>query len=277
MIFNDIMSAKGGSTWGGKKYWVIFKNRLQASFAYRINYLASFFAEGLSLVIMLYLWISIYHQGNKIGEYSLGSLIIYFIFTKYLNLTVRSYDVARYVGEMVRLGNFNNYLLKPLSFFGHTLSYHLGIVVNNLLIFTIIFYPILFWMDLNVTLLTFIYFIFSIILAFFINFLFFYSIGLSGLYFGYIAGFNFLMMGVNSFFSGSLIPIDLFPKYIININNFLPFKYIVYVPISIITNKFSQSEILINLLFALIWSIILWFIGYLIFKGGTKKYEAISG
>lgn len=260
-----------------KKYWIIFKNKLQESFAYRINFLASFFAEGLSLVIMLYLWLSIYHQGNQVGSYSLSGLIIYFIISKYINLTVKSYDAARYVGEMIRLGDFNNYLLKPLSFFGHTISYHLGIVINNFFIFSILFSPILIWVNFHATPLIFFYFIISLILAFLVNFLFYYSIGVSSMYFGYIAGFNFLMMGINSFFSGSLLPVDLFPKYITVINNFLPFKYIVYVPIAIITNKFSQTEILVNLFSGLAWSMILWFIGFQIFKYGTKKYEAISG
>lgn len=260
-----------------KKYWIIFKNKLQESFTYRVDYFASFFAEGLSLVIMLYLWLTIYKQGNQIGSYSLSGLIIYFILSKYINLTVRPYDAARYVGEMIRLGDFNNYLLKPLSFFGHTLSYHLGIVINNLFIFSILFSPILIWVNFHFTFLSFTFFMISLALAFLINFLFFYSIGVSALHFNYIAGFNYLMFGVTSFFSGNLLPIDLFPKYIATINNFLPFKYIIYVPIGIITNKFSTGEILINLLYGFLWVVILWSISSLIFKFGTKKYEAISG
>lgn len=259
-----------------KKYWIIFKNKLQANFAYRVNFFAAFLAEAFGLVIVVYLWLSIYHQGGKIGNYTLSGLIIYFILTKFLNLTIKSSDVARYIGEMIRLGEFNNYLLKPFSYFGHTISYFFATVVYNLVIFSIVFLPLLFWFDFKITIINFIYFLISLLIAFLINFLFYYSIGVSALFFEYIAGFNFMMWGVNSFFSGNLIPIDLFPKYLISINNFLPFKYIVFVPISIVTGKYSNGEIIFNLSMGIVWSSILFFIGYLIYNKGVKKYEAFS-
>lgn len=259
-----------------KKYWVIFKNKLQASFAYRVNFFASFIAEALSLVILVYLWLSIYHQGGKIGSYTLGGLILYFVISKFVNLTIRSSDIARYIGEIIRLGDFNNYLLKPLSFLGHTISYFFAVTVYNLIIFSVIFSPLLLLGKLEITIATFFYFLLSIIIAFLINFLFYYTIGVSTFYFSYIAGFNFIMWSVNSFFSGNVIPIDLFPKYLISINNLLPFKYIVFVPISILTNKYTTNEIFFNLLFGLIWVLILLGIGSLIFNRGLKKYEAYS-
>ncbi|KKR21428.1 MAG: hypothetical protein UT48_C0008G0005 [Parcubacteria group bacterium GW2011_GWE2_39_37] len=276
MIFNDIMSAKGGSAWGGKKYWVIFKNKLQASFAYRVNFFASFIAEGLSLVIIVYLWLSIYHQGGKIGNYTLGGLILYFIISKFINLTVRSYDAARYVGEIIRLGDFNNYLLKPLSFFGHTVAYFSAVITYNLIIFSILFSPLLFFGKIEFTIVNLFYFFISLIIAFFLNFLFYYAVGISSFFFGYIAGLNFMMWGINSFFSGNLIPIDLFPKYLVTINNFLPFKYMVFVPISIITNKYTENEIFLNLFFGLSWVLILVIFTNVLYKKGIKKYEAYS-
>ena len=268
---------KKSSVFGVKKYWVIFKNKLQANFAYRMNFFASFIAEAFSLVIIIYLWLSIYHQGGKIGSYTLGGIITYFILSKFINLTVKSYDVAKYTGEMIRLGEFNNYLLKPFSYFGHTLAYFSAIVVFNLMVFSVIFSPLLLWLDFKITIMTFLCFIISMLIAFFINFLFYYSIGISTFYFEYIAGFNFMMWGISSFFSGNLIPVDLFPKYISAINNFLPFKYTTFVPISIITNKYSEGDIIFNLLMGVLWTLILFVISYLVYKNGIKKYEAFSG
>jgi ABC-2 type transport system permease protein len=110
-----------------------------------------------------------------------------------------------------------------------------------------------------------------------INFLIFYMVGISTFYFGFVIGFNFIVSTIASLFSGNFIPLDILPPYLLNIANYLPFKFIVFVPISIITGKISLDNAPIILLSGFAWTIMLYLSAVILYKQGLKRYEAFGG
>lgn len=259
-----------------KKYWLVFKNSAQGELAYRFNFFAMFFAEFFSLVVLAYLWASIYHQGNQIGSYTLKSLIIYYILTHFINLTVRAWDVGWVVGDKINLGEINNYLIKPLNFMWHTFFSNVGAVVSRSLVFIFIFLSavILIFKSVNFNLISIFYFALFLVMAFIINFLISYLIGISTFYLGFVAGFNFMMHNIISFFAGNLMPLDIFPPFLFQIVDRLPFKYIAFVPVSIATGR--AQNILQLFFIGLFWIIILYCFAVLLYKRGVKKYDAFG-
>jgi len=245
--------------------------------AYRFNAFVFLFSELLSLVVVIYLWLSIYKQGNTIAGYSLRALIIYYIFAKFITLTIKSLDQARIIGDQIRHGELNGNLLKPINYLFEKFFSSLGQISFRIIIYIIIaLFVYLLGFDIFSSAPAFIYFILSFILAIIINFLIYYIIGVSVFYFGYIVGFNFIMMGIISFFSGNLIPLDILPSWLYGFARYLPFQYIDFIPISIATGRLPIENISRILFIGLIWAVILYIFSFFIYKIGVKKYEAFS-
>lgn len=261
-----------------KKYYLIFKNSLQSGLAYRMNTFAYFFSEAFSLLVMIYLWLSIYSQGNKIGSYTFRGLIIYYILTNLISLSLNAQDIARIIGEEIRLGEFVNYLLKPINFQLDKFFYNLGAIAYNFSVYFIIFF-IAFVLFFNLTDLNYLlvfYFLIFTIMAVVINFLIYYIIGISTFYLGFIMGVNFIISNIIFFLSGNLVPLDLLPSAVLKIVNWLPFKYLAFIPISIITGRIATGNLLSLFVGGLLWIAILYLISLIIYKQGLKKYEAFG-
>jgi ABC-2 type transport system permease protein len=128
------------------------------------------------------------------------------------------------------------------------------------------------YIEFDLTFFQGIIFLVSLILGYLIRYLIFYMVGLTTFWFGFVWGFNFTMNVIIGILDGSEIPVDLLPNFIIQINNWLPFKYIVYVPISIFNGRMIWSWELVVV--PLVWIVVLYIATKIIFKKGVKAYEA---
>ena len=97
-------------------------------------------------------------------------------------------------------------------------------------------------------------YLFSLTLAYLINFFFNICFGFSAFVFKNLWGSNLLKTSIVAFMSGSLIPLAFFPKVISDILSFLPFSSLIYTPVMIIVGKYDASQILQALLLQLFWS-----------------------
>jgi len=261
-----------------KKYWIVFKNSLQTNLAYRANFFAAFIAEAVSLVAIIYIWLSIYRQGNVIGNYTLSNLIIYFLITRLIFLIINAQDLGREVGRFINLGQFANFINKPINFLSYNLASNLSAVFNRLISFAI-FILLLFYWSLNngIGIDKIFLFLITLLIGYLIYFLLYYIVGIITFFTGHFSGINYTMMGVLTFFSGRLVPIDIMPKSLYIISNFLPFKYIVYFPIQIITGKINDLQILIGIFKGITWLFLLIILASLIYKKGIKTFESYGG
>lgn len=258
------------------KYWVIFTNSLQTSFAYRANFFAMLIAEGLSLLIMIYLWLSIYHQGNKIGSYSLSALIYYYLFSKLVILVISSQDFGREIAVAIRDGNFSAYLTKPISFFGQMVSMNAANGILRLLIFSAVALLgfVLYLGFPAVSIKTILVFVAAFIVGYLIYILIYFIIGITIFYVGYVSGLNFLMFGISSFFSGRLVPLDMLPAQYMKIANWLPFQYIVYLPTAIATGKISFDQAVVKIFYGILWVLGLAVVVKIYYRRGLVKFES---
>lgn len=260
------------------KYLAVFKNSFQNTLIYRFNFFAGLISQFFTLGIFLYLWLSIYRRGGKIGSYSLVQLIVYYVASSFLSMAVKGIDVAKNIGESIRQGTITNLLLRPISHFKFQFFYTVASLIYQVLLSLALF------VSLGILLVKYFnfypsvehlfYFILSAILGFLLNFLIFYIIGISTFWLGFIMGFNYIAQVIISFLDGSFIPLDLFPDFLAQINSFLPFKYIVYVPVSIFVGRAEPS--IWSFVVPCFWIIGLYFISNLLFKKGVRKYEGFG-
>jgi len=84
-------------------------------------------------------------------------------------------------------------------------------------------------------------------------------------------GIMALFMVLAEIFSGGTVPISFFPPFLQKIANILPFKYICDLPFRIYSGNISGIESIINILYGIIWLIILLLIGYSLSQKATRK------
>lgn len=266
-----------------KKYFITFKNSIQTNLAYRFNTLASFFSESITLVILLYLWASIYRQGGQIGTYSLAGLLTYFILSRFVALITLYDDTAKKMNEEIAEGGAINYFLKPINYLHNEFAYKLGTVSYRLALYSLISALILIFAQLISLgrlysgLPAVFYFLALLFIGITVNFLIFFIVGLLSFFLDYINGLNFMMFNLISLFSGNIIPLDLFPPYLASVSGFLPFKYLVFVPISVATGKIPLEEAPILLFSGILWVLGLYLGARAMLFFSFKKYEAYGG
>ena len=220
-----------------------------------------------------YLWKAVFDSSQEtlIQGFSMADITLYIIMSFVTNLLTRS-DSSFMIGEEVKDGSIIMRLLRPVHFAASYLFTELG---SKWLIFISVGLPFLSVIVLMKILsgqgivevlgLTTLY-LFSLTLAYLINFFFNICFGFSAFVFKNLWGSNLLKTSIVAFMSGSLIPLTFFPKVVSDILSFLPFSSLIYTPVMIIVGKYDASQILQALLLQFFWLIVMVGLSQLIWK-----------
>ena len=227
------------------------------------------------MVVFVYIWLAVYRNGGTAGDYSLKSLIAYYLIMFVIFLSYKGVgDIAWNLSDYIRLGSFSNFLVKPMDLTKYYISRSIGLFVYDFFVLIVIVIALLFFANLGFSLLNILFFVLSLILAAGIYFFISYAIGLLAFHFGMVMGLNFLMSNMIAFFSGSMLPLDLLSGNIRAWADFLPFRYIGFFPLNVIQGKLSLSEMLWGFGGGLLWLGALSLLAKFIYHSGVKKYEA---
>lgn len=262
-----------------KKYLPIFEISLAQEFAYRANFIMWRVRNIIQILIVYFLWDSVYSDPNivlfgydraKMMTYVFGVLILRSIVT-----TARSTDVS---GEISR-GDLINYLVKPVNFFKYWLSRDLASKFLNLIFSLgegIILYLILrpeIYLPASISI--FILFVFAVILAIILYFLLLMCF--STLTFWVVEqawGLTFLLIVFTDLLGGIVFPIDILPGAIQKALYALPFSYLIFMPLQIYLGKFSITASMQAITISFVWIIFLTFILRKLWSKGLQEFGA---
>ena len=90
-------------------------------------------------------------------------------------------------------------------------------------------------------------------------------------------GISSLIYNIGSLFSGIAIPLPLLPLYILNICNYLPFRFIGDLPFRVYSGNIGINSAINSIIICFIWIIVLVIIGKLIFKQAIDKVSIQGG
>ena len=111
------------------------------------------------------------------------------------------------------------------------------------------------------------------IIAFLISFLVHSVIGLTAFWTGENSGIQNFYYLIFSVFSGGLAPLALFPEYLQIASNYLPFKYLLYLPAEAFLERVNSVQTSKVFAVGLIWIIVLLGVAILMWRKGIKTYE----
>jgi len=117
----------------------------------------------------------------------------------------------------------------------------------------------------------------SLMMAFLIGFLLEALIGLIGFWFLEVSSLLFIYMMLNYFLSGHMIPLDWIGEEFLAAMQYSPFKFLAYMPATIMLGKYSHQELLFELTIGASWIVVLLIANRVVFRLGVKRYGAYGG
>lgn len=229
------------------------------------------------IILMAYLWINVYAKKDTIGGYSLNMMVTYYILTRLFNRVVSTYSEER-IAKDIKDGQLNQFITRPISYLTFKFGERIGIRIINLIIVIPIYLIMIAYLHkyfiLHLSIQNLIIISINLLLSLTSFFLLAFMIGLMAFYMIETHALNGLKEQITGLMSGYIFPLSLLPEGLQNFFKLLPFSYYYNFPMEVYFNQLTGHEILRGLAIQLIWIIILYGLCQLMWKKGTKNYEA---
>ena len=260
-----------------KKYLTLFRINWQNSLQYRFSLVIYLAGYSLYIWVLLYLWSAVYHEGNTVGSYSLSQLTTYYLLQLMINSVIFSY-ISWDVIDNIKDGHFSNFLIKPLDYFHYWFTVNLSgkILEAFFVIIAVGLISLLFggYFAFPGQWITLLYFLISVILGIILAFEMDFCVGMITFWLTQVRTFKYMLQTLILFFAGAMLPLDLFPDFLMKVSDILPFRYLVFFPISLYLGKVVNpwpSFIMLS-----VWILIFYVLARILLMRGIRRYEAVG-
>lgn len=252
------------------------KLRFESSKNYKNAILMEILGSLFTLIFLVLIW-SVLLKGGSLKGYDLKSIIVYYLFINFLAILYGFAGgfIPPVLSRLIMSGEIKDYLVRPFNFLYYFIFFNFGkSVVSFGLVFLLFVLFFLFFkgsfLDLAVLL-----FIILISTIFFI--LIRSAVGLLAFWLEDVSVLAMLVYFFIMILSGRIIPLDFYPNWLLKIIDWLPFKYMYYLPSAYFASKISSVEIIKGLIILMFWSLIFALIDKWLFNQGIKKLKAYGG
>lgn len=229
-----------------KLFWAFARQAFHSTAIYRLEFWLRVVSNFVYMFSAYCLWRVLYTQKAGAFNISLEQMVTYASLSGVLTIILRPGGRVMYqIAEKVKSGEIVMDMLKPLDFHMHTLARNIG----ELLFFgftlglpSYLVAHFLLGMRLPLSLPAGLLFALSLAMGYGIYFSLNYLLGMLSVFTIDIRNISWAYNAVVRFFSGSEVPLWLFPLFLTQIANVLPFKCVFAVPLSIYIGKFSPGE-----------------------------------
>jgi len=260
-----------------KKYLTLFRINWQNSLQYRFSLVIYIAGYSLYIWVLLYLWSAVYHEGNTVGSYTLSQLTTYYLLQLMINSVIFSY-ISWDVIDNIKDGHFSNFLIKPLDYFHYWFTVNLSgkILEAFFVIIAVGLISLLFggYFAFPGQWITLLYFLISVILGIVLAFEMDFCVGMITFWLTQVRTFKYMLQTLILFFAGAMLPLDLFPDFLMKVSDILPFRYLVFFPISLYLGKVVNpwpSFIMLS-----VWILIFYVLARILLMRGIRRYEAVG-
>lgn len=264
-----------------KLYIELIKNQFKSGLTYRFNYFTELVGKMLSIFAQFFIWKALLMKNSVntlFGTIDFSNMVTYIIISSII-ATITSNSVIVEVNSKIRSGQISLDFIKPMNFKLYMFSDSIGKNLYQLLFFLVpvlVLSLLIFGIQIP-QLSHFVLFILATIGGLFVNYFLCFCLGLLGFWFTQVWVLNRFLNDFIRLFSGALIPLWFFPSVFLTISEYLPFRFIYFVPISIFLGKYEISKCLILILEQLIWIVILYLLSEFIWKKAVHKLVVQGG
>ncbi|WCL48829.1 ABC transporter permease [Leptospira sp. GIMC2001] len=251
----------------------------QRALAYRLEYFVGLANAFLYIFIFTSVWTTVSTDSPEaLGNWTGETLIAYAVLSTVIKVSMFRND--QMIPTKIKNGDIIFDLLKP---YYYPLAYVFDGIGGSLfqifarsgplLLISIFIYDLDLSGFLDNLILFFAFFALGYILFLLVGFV----LGAMGFFFTDVFGFYLLYFACTTLFSGSVVPIDLFPEILKQVTLATPFPYFFYYPVSILMGRIGIVEYN-NLLMLYFLQISIW-AGFCVisYSFGKKKLEILGG
>jgi ABC-2 type transport system permease protein len=263
------------------KYRHAFLIGLQSNLVYRWNFAVRGFFSLFHLAVVFILWGAAFAGSADIGGFSLNQTMTYFITLLVLQFFISAFNEDYQISEDIRNGLINQFLLKPINYFGYRFSIF---IAARLVSGALVLIPLAVALPVLYDSLTFpaepwriAAGVPAMLLSAMIQFSIAYCFGLLTFWFLEIQGFVILSMAVETILGGQMFPLDLLPDWAYALAQWLPFYYQMYFPAAILTGRIGLPEIQQGFMIQSAWVVILLIFNQWLWARGLRRHTAVGG
>jgi ABC-2 type transport system permease protein len=269
------------------KYLSIFRVSLKERMTYRGDFLLGTILRFLPMVTTILLWQAIYKGsgqtklGNVDIKFDYKEMIAYLLLTNISRMFSSMPGLAGGIAREIREGTMKRYLVQPIDMIGYLLVYRVAHKVTYI-VMSFIPYALLFFVCRDFfhgfpDALTMCAFTVSLILSFLVGFFFELSVGMVGFWFLEVTSLLYIVMTLNFFISGHMLPLDLLPDPWGWLLKLLPFQYMAYFPAVVFQGKVQGLTLVKYLLAELFWVVFFMVLARGLYRLGVRRYSAFGG
>jgi ABC-2 type transport system permease protein len=262
-----------------KSYLAIVKGSFMATTMYRFSFFFTLIGNLLYIVLLYFLWGSIYRDVESIRGMSFNQAFVYVALAGSIFTMVKTWADWE-ISWHITSGAIIMELIKPLDFQLQVLSHMVGFMFFN---FTMIALPsalvllLIFGAEIEIGV-GLIFLPVGLFLAFLVSFALDYIVGLTSFYTESIWGISMTKEIIATTLSGALVPLQFFPDTVQHILRLLPFQAIYHVPLTMLTSSDLEVRACVELVGTqMIWVLALFLLGRLFFSRASRVLMVSGG
>ncbi len=266
-----------------KKYLAIFRVSLLERMTYRADFLLGTILRFLPMVTTILLWRAIYAGSGQqsLAGFRYREMIAYLLLTNISRMFSSMPGLAGGVAREVREGTIKRYMIQPMDMIGYLLVHRIAHKITYI-IMSFIPYALLFgvchsFFDGFPDLATLGEYALALAIAFVVGFFFEASVGMVGFWFLEVTSLLYIVMTLNFFVSGHMLPLDLLPEPWSGLLKLLPFQYMAYFPAVVFLGKAKGAELAWGLAGGVLWSAFFIVLSRVLYRRGLRRYSAFGG
>lgn len=256
----------------------------QRALTHRTNTLLEVAGYLATMTIAIVLWrFAFAHTGlQKISGYTVQEMTVYLLIAGWITSVFWFTAQGERIVHEIKDGLVSNYLIKPMSislryFFYGSAGKFMQFVWGSVAFFIVLLAFQIYTNFVPAQQLHFGLFTIFFVLAWLIQWLIFYSAALLAFWFEEVWGFTFVIRVLSDVAAGAFIPLALFAPSWQTLFDWLPFKYIVSVPVNALMGRIDSAELLLTFSGAVVWLIALMLLANLAMRRGIRHYSAVGG
>lgn len=263
------------------KYAILSKITLNNYLTYGINVLTSTLATLVALIAYRQIWKTLLGSSNLPGQpMSLTHMMTYITIAMILGGLYAANDIVYEISDKIRNGDIVLDMQKPWDYQLTMLAKSVGKMISNILTIVLpvllivaVFMPV----ELPTSWYTWLMVIISVLFGIVINFSIWFLVGLLSFVFVEVWGLEILFTLTITFLSGKVIPMSYFPSSLIQIIQWLPFRGMYDIPLSMLTSVTPTNHFGSLLLFQALWAFVLVVLGRLMLRYVERSLITVGG
>lgn len=263
--------------------WIILRTCIEERLVYRGDFAFATLIRFLPIITQIFLWGAIYQgaTSSSLNGYTYANMVAYYLLAMVARAFSSMPGLATGIARDVRDGTVKKYLTQPIDMLGylfwHRVAHKLVYYFVATGPFVLVFFLCRDYFSGLPDAFTIVAFVLSLGMGFLVGFLIESLIGLISFWFLEVSSLIFIYMMINYFLSGHMIPLDWLPSPISEWVQYLPFKYLAYLPAAIMLGRFSHEELMNELSIEFGWILVLLIANRIAFSRGVRRYGAFGG